>query len=102
MAVICNTCGLPEDLCACGELEKDTTQIVVRIEERRFKKKGTMIEGINPKMNDLVKVVRELKSKYACGGTVKDGYIFLQGDHRDTIKGTLVKLGFPEASIEVH
>ena len=20
MAVICNTCGLPEDLCACGEL----------------------------------------------------------------------------------
>ena len=24
MAVICNTCGLPEDLCACGELAKDT------------------------------------------------------------------------------
>ena len=102
MAVICNTCGLPNDLCACGELEKDSTQIVVRVEERRFKKKGTMIEGINPKMNDLGKVVRELKAKYACGGTVKDGYIPLQGDHRDTIKGTLVKLGFSESSIEVH
>jgi len=102
MAVICNTCGLPNDLCACGELEKDATQIVVRIEERRFKKKGTMIEGVNPKMNDLDKVVRELKAKYACGGTVKDGYILLQGDHRDTIKVTLVKLGFPESSIEVH
>ncbi|MGI0009264.1 MAG: stress response translation initiation inhibitor YciH [Nitrosopumilaceae archaeon] len=102
MAVICNTCGLPNDLCACGELEKDATQIVVRLEERRFKKKGTMIEGVNPKMNDIGKVVRELKAKYACGGTVKDGYILLQGDHRDTIKGTLVKLGFPESSIEVH
>ncbi len=61
-----------------------------------------MIEGINPKMNDLGRVVRELKARYACGGTVKDGYIFLQGDHRDSIKGTLVKLGFPESSIEVH
>ncbi|SVD44146.1 uncharacterized protein METZ01_LOCUS397000, partial [marine metagenome] len=25
MAVICNVCGLPEDLCACGELDKDST-----------------------------------------------------------------------------
>src|SRR5690349_23720356 len=40
----------------------------------------------------LAKVVRELKAKYACGGTVKEGYILLQGDHRDTIKTTLVKL----------
>lgn len=102
MAVICSTCGLPDDLCACGELERDQTQIVVRLEERRFRKKGTMIEGLNPKMHDLDKVVRKLKAKYACGGTLKDGYIFLQGDHRDTIKDTLVKLGFPEEQIEVH
>src|SRR5439155_26210887 len=95
MAVICNTCGLPNDLCASGELEKDQTQIVVRIEERRFKKKGTMIEGVNPKMNDREMVVRELKARYACGGTVSDGYIFLVGDHRDSIETTLVKLRLP-------
>ena len=45
---------------------------------------------------------RELKNKYACGGTAKNGYVFLQGDHRDTIKETLVKLGFAESSIELH
>ncbi len=102
MAVICNTCGLPEDLCACGELNKESNQIIVRIEERRFRKKGTMIEGLDPKLNNLVQVAKDLKSKYACGGTAKNGYVFLQGDHRDTIKETLVKLGFSETSIEVH
>jgi translation initiation factor 1 len=102
MAVICNTCGLPEDLCACGELAKDSTKIIIRLETRRFKKKGTMIEGLDPKLNNLETVAKELKNKYACGGTAKDGYIFLQGDHRDTIKETLIRLGFPESSIELH
>jgi len=61
-----------------------------------------MIEGLDPKINNLVNVARELKNKYACGGTAKDGYVFLQGDHRDTIKDTLVKLGFAAETIELH
>ena len=61
-----------------------------------------MIEGLDPKLNNLEDVARELKNKYACGGTAKNGYVFLQGDHRDTIKETLVKLGFAESSIELH
>ena len=61
-----------------------------------------MIEGRDPKLNDLERVARELKNKYACGGTAKEGYVFLQGDHRDTIKDSLVGLGFAESSIELH
>ena len=102
MAVICNTCGLPDDLCACGDLDKDSSQIIIRLETRRFKKKGTMIEGLDPKINNLESVAKELKGKYAWGGTAKEGYIFLQGDHRDTIKEALVKLGFSEEKIELH
>ena len=102
MAIICNTCGLPDDLCACGELAKDSTKIIIRLETRRFKKKGTMIEGLDPKLNNLENVAKDLKNKYACGGTAKEGYIFLQGDHRDTIKDTLIDLGFPPESIELH
>lgn len=102
MAVICNICGLPEDLCACGELAKDSTKIIIRLETRRFKKKGTMIEGLDPKLNNLETVAKELKNKYACGGTAKEGYIFLQGDHRDSIKETLINLGFAEETIELH
>ena len=102
MAVICNTCGLPDDLCACGDLDKDSSQIIIRLETRRFKKKGTMIEGLDPKINNLESVAKELKGKYECGGTAKEGYIFLQGDHRDTIKDALVNLGFSEEKIELH
>jgi len=102
MAVICYTCGLPDDLCACGERDKDSNQIILRLETRRFRKKGTMIEGLNTKINNLENVGRELQKKYACGATAKDGYVFLQGDHRDTIKDTLVKLGFAEETIELH
>ena len=102
MAVICNTCGLPDDLCAWGDLDKDSNHIIIRLETRRFKKKGTMIEGLDPKINNLENVAKQLKSKYACGGTSKEGYIFLQGDHRETIKDTLVNLGFAEDTIELH
>ena len=36
MAVICKKCGLPDDLCPCGELEKEETRIIIRLETRRF------------------------------------------------------------------
>jgi translation initiation factor 1 len=102
MAVICKTCGLPDDLCACGELDKEEARIVVRLETRRFSKISTIIEGINPKQGDMPKIVKELKSTFACGGTVKDGSIMLQGDHRDDVKGYLIRIGFNEQAIQVQ
>ena len=102
MAVIRKKCGLPDDLCACGELDKEDTRVVVRLETRRFSKTTTMIEGIDPKLSDIQRIIKELKSRFACGGTAKDGFIMLQGDHRDDVKGYLVKLGFNDAAIEVQ
>ena len=64
MVDICKKCGLPDDLCACGELEKEETRIVVRLEKRRFNKDTTMIEGFNPKLTDLVKIVKQLKNRF--------------------------------------
>ena len=40
MAVICNTCGLPDDLCACGDLDKDSSHYyntVLRLDVLRKK-----------------------------------------------------------------
>ena len=102
MAEVCTTCGLPKDLCVCEELEKEETRIVVRLEMRRFRKPTTMVEGLNPKRTDLEKIAKELKSKLACGGTAKDGYILLQGDHRDDVRERLLNMGFAEGSIEVQ
>ena len=101
MAVICKKCGLPDDLCACGELDKEDTRIVVRLETRRFSKTYTMIEGLDPKINDIHTIVKELKSRLACGGTAKDGFILLQVDHREHVKDYLVVKEFNSSSIEV-
>jgi translation initiation factor 1 len=101
MADICKTCGLPQDLCACVELDKEEVKIIIRLEKRRFNKDTTLIEGFS-KGTNINTVVKHLKNKLACGGTVKDGCIILQGDHRDNAKKYLTELGFNENVIEVH
>ena len=55
----------------------------------------------NVQNTKTIGIVKELKSRLACGGTAKDGFILLQGDHRDIVKNYLVVKGFNESSIEV-
>ncbi|KYH36077.1 MAG: translation initiation factor SUI1 [Candidatus Bathyarchaeota archaeon B24] len=102
MQEICKVCGLPKDLCICGEISKEQQRIVVKLERRRYGKPATIIEGINDKNIDLRKIAQDLKTVCACGGTAKNNKVILQGDHRDKVKRYLVKMGFPEANIEVE
>ena len=102
MAEICPVCGLPKDLCVCEEISKEQQRIRIRLETRKWGKKYTIIDGINPKEMKLSKLATTLKEKCACGGTAKNDRILLQGDHRDTVKGVLIGLGFPRENIEVQ
>ena len=61
----------------------------------------TIVEGIE-KESDPSKITKILKSKLACGGTLKDGRIELQGDHREKVKKVLIKNGFADEKIEVE
>ncbi len=101
-AVVCNNCGLPTDLCVCQELDQEESRIVIRLEMRRYRKPTTMIEGLSARSSDLEDLAKKLKARLACGGTAKEGYVLLQGDHRDIVKSHLVKFGYSEASIEVQ
>ncbi|MBI2084407.1 MAG: stress response translation initiation inhibitor YciH [Candidatus Aenigmarchaeota archaeon] len=95
----CSKCGLPFDLCVCATIERETEKIVVSTEMRRFNKPITLITGIMENSKDVAK---QLKSRLACGGTVKEGHIELQGNHKARIKQILVKLGYAEEQIEVR
>ena len=97
MPEICNKCGLPKEICACGEISKQQARVIIRSEKRRYGKSVTLVEGLD---TDQKEVMKKLKAKLACGGTVKDGTIELQGDHVKRVKEALVKLGFPENTIE--
>ncbi|MBS3147867.1 translation initiation factor [Candidatus Woesearchaeota archaeon] len=97
---VCVTCGLPKELCVCESIAKESLKIIVRVEEKKFNKKYTVVEGLDPKEIDLDQLAKQLKAKLACGGTVKDGRIELQGEHRQKAKLVLIEAGFaPEAII---
>ena len=92
--------GLPKELDVWENIAKSEQRIKVVIEKRKFGKLITVISGIDPKAVDIKDVAKKLKSKLACGGTVKDNKIELQGEHKEKAKAELVKIGFAKDSVE--
>jgi translation initiation factor 1 len=99
---ICPRCGLPKPLCVCETIAKENQKIRVYVENKKFKKVATIVEGLDEKEIDLKDVAKKLKSTLACGGTAKEGKIELQGDHKQKVRKLLVGLGFAEDSIEMQ
>ncbi|MBS3136797.1 translation initiation factor [Candidatus Woesearchaeota archaeon] len=101
MSEICSICGLPKELCVCESIAKESQKIIVMIEKKKFNKYYTVIKGIDIKQIDIKEITKKLKSKFACGGTFKDGKVELQGDHKLNMREALVMLGFPPEKIEI-
>lgn len=96
---ICPKCGLPEAACVCGDIAKTQQNIEVRTEKRRFGKVNTIISGFDDGV-DIKAIAKRLKAKRACGGTMKNKVIELQGNHKGFIKPILVSEGFSEGQIK--
>ncbi len=94
---ICPNCGLPKEACICGELEKTKQKITVHRTTRRFGKYVTEVRGLDSQVKETAK---KLKEELACGGTVKNNVVELQGDHTKRVKEKLIKLGFSKENIE--
>jgi len=95
MAGICPTCGLPKELCACEEIAREQQEIRITTAKRRYGKVVTIVEGINASDINIDDLARQLKTRCASGGTVKEGNIELQGDHKRKVEQVLQELGFP-------
>mgnify|MGYP001603794111 FL=1 len=102
MSDVCPKCGLARELCVCETIAKEEQRIVVKTDKRKFGKLITIVMGINAKDIDLKDVAKKLKSKFACGGTVKGNTIELQGQHKERVKQELIKIGFAPKTIEVQ
>ena len=90
--------GLPIEAIAWEDLAKSELKIKITTDKRRYGKIITIVSGFD-KSVDIKATAKTLKEKLACGGTVKENLIELQGDHKKQVKPILVKIGFPEDAI---
>ncbi|MGI6589336.1 MAG: stress response translation initiation inhibitor YciH [Candidatus Iainarchaeum sp.] len=93
--------GLPKDLFDISNIAKEQQKIKVEVIRRKFSKFVTVIRGIDD--SEVVKDLgKEMKQKFACGGTVKDKEIELQGKHKERVVEFLIKKGYKKELIETR
>lgn len=96
---VCVKCGLQKEFCVCESVAKEEEKIRIAIGLRRYKKATTIISGFSKEV-DLKALLKNLKTKLACGGTIRDHAIELQGNHKNKVSDLLVKMGFSRDKIQ--
>ncbi len=95
---MCPACGKPATQCVCRQPAASFKgDGIVRIGRETKGRKGkgvTVITGIALDEAGLKELATGLKQKCGAGGTVKDGVIEIQGDHRDRLVEELQKKGW--------
>lgn len=96
---ICPDCGAPKEACRCAAAK--ASRILgdgkVRVSRETQGRKGngvTLVTGLPLDETGLLEIARTLKTRCCAGGTVKNGAIEIQGDHRAVILEMLQKLGW--------
>ena len=94
----CPTCRQPQNQCGCRD---GSTRIlgngqvrVGRTTNGRAGKCVTFISGLPLTLEQLADLAGKLKKRCGSGGTVKDGTIEIQGDHREVVLAQLLALGY--------
>ena len=99
---ICQSCQKPVSKCTCKK-KKSRSQPNIKIDgiirvQREVKgRKGktmTTVSAFQLADDELKNLATQLKRHCGTGGSVKDGVIIFQGDHRDTLVTELKNKGF--------
>jgi translation initiation factor 1 len=95
---MCPACNKPVAECSCRQKRViGSGDGVVRVGRETKGRKGrgvTLVTGVPLEAAGLKELGKQLKAKCGAGGTVKDGVIEIQGDHRDVLLEELRKRGW--------
>ncbi len=103
---ICPKCGMPVSACSCkkkkaAKAAKPPTGYpddgTIRIQREIKGRKGktvTAVFNVPLENEELQKFAKTLKRRCGAGGSVKDGVIVIQGDHRQTLLEEIKKHGY--------
>ena len=100
---ICTSCGHPTAKCTCKKKKTTKKQSIypndgiVRIRREVKGRKGktvTAVFGVPLNDKKLKQFAKTLKRKCGTGGTMKNGVIIIQGDHRETLLQEIKQQGY--------
>ena len=99
---ICPSCQKPVSKCSCKKINsKSQVNIkldgIIRVQREGKGRKGktvTTISGFQLDDDELKDLATQLKRRCGTGGSVKDGVIIIQGNHRETLIAELKNRGF--------
>lgn len=96
--LLCPTCHQLKTTCTCGNSppvpSKSNVIRVSRETKGRRGKRVTVVSDLPLDENSLAELAAKLKTRLGTGGTVRDGHIEIQGDHRDRIVVELEEMGY--------
>ena len=94
---MCPGCRRPLAACVCGQRPAPPTgDGIVRVSREtqgRGGKAVTLVRGLALDAEALAALGKKLRSACGAGGTVKDGTLEIQGEHRDRIVALLEREG---------
>nr|CRH06423.1 conserved protein of unknown function [Candidatus Magnetococcus massalia] len=94
---ICPNCSNPVDACSCRQAKAGAPNDgIVRVSRETKGRKGkgvTVIKGVALDSAGLTQLAKKLKATCGSGGTVKEGSIEIQGDHRERVMAYLTQQG---------
>jgi len=96
---MCPECRRPSGQCRCRQKAASAPSggRTVRVGRQTKGRKGkgvTVVTGLPLAPAELEKLARDLKKKCGSGGTVRDGVIEIQGEHRDALVEELGRRGY--------
>lgn len=94
---VCPNCGQPVADCRCAKSQpRAQGDGIVRVSLERKGRGGktvTVVSGLPGNDDQIKTLAAEMKRRCGTGGTLKDGLVEIQGDHRDTLVALLKDKG---------